>query len=191
MTKRRIILGITGASGAIYGIRLLEVLRTYPEVETHLVITRSGGVTLRLECPERTLADVHALAHASHKEGDIAACIASGSFRTDAMVIAPCSMKSLAAIAHGFSDNLLTRSADVILKERRKLILLPRETPLHAVHLKNMLSVTELGGIIMPPVPGFYHRPQTLAELVDHTVGKVLDLLELEHQLFPAWTGPG
>lgn len=189
MTPQRIIVGMSGASGAIYGIRLLETLRGQG-VETHLVMTRSAGITLRLEVPDRELAQVQALAHAHYKEGDIAACIASGSFRTDAMVVVPCSMKSLAAIAHGFSDNLLTRAADVMLKERRRLVLVPRETPLHAVHLKNMLTVTELGGIILPPVPGFYHLPKTLADLVDHTVGKILETLGLEQTLFPPWTGP-
>lgn len=190
MDRRRIIVGISGASGSIYGVRLLEVLRPLEEVETHLVVTRSGALTCRLELPERELSEIHSLADVVHKEADIAACIASGSFRSEAMVVAPCSMKSLAAIAHGFSDNLLTRAADVMLKERRKLVLLPRETPLHAVHLRNMLTVSELGGLILPPMPAFYHRPQSLAELVDHTVGKVLDVLGVSHQLFPPWTGP-
>jgi flavin prenyltransferase len=190
MATRRIIVGMSGASGAIYAIRLLETLRAYEGVETHLVMTRSAGVTLRLEVPDREISSVQALAHAHYKEGDIAACIASGSFRSDAMVVVPCSMKSLAAIAHGFSDNLLTRAADVMLKERRRLVLVPRETPLHAVHLKNMLTITELGGIILPPVPGFYHLPQTLADLVDHTVGKILETLGMEQTLFPPWTGP-
>lgn len=181
---------MSGASGPIYAIRLLEALRGQEGVETHLVMTRSAGVTLRLEVPDRELAEVQALATVSYKEGDIAACIASGSYRTDAMVVVPCSMKTLAAIAHGFSDNLLTRAADVMLKERRRLVLVPRETPLHAVHLKNMLTVTELGGIILPPVPGFYHQPKTIADLVDHTVGKILETLGFEQNLFPPWSGP-
>ena len=186
---RRIVVGISGASGIIYGIRLLEVLRQQAEVELHLVITRSGGVTLRLENPEWEVAAVQALAHVVHREGDIAASIASGSFAVESMVVVPCSMRSLAAIAHGFSDNLLARAADVMLKERRKLILVTRETPLHAVHLKNMLSVTEMGAIVLPPMPGFYHRPQSVADLIDHVVGKILDCLGFEQQLFPPWTG--
>ena len=189
MDKRRIIVGISGASGGIYGIRLLEVLRQRPEIETHLIITRSAGVTLRLENPEWDLSQVGALADHWHREGDIAACIASGSYRVDSMVVAPCSMKSLAAIACGFSDNLLTRSADVMLKERRRLILVPRETPLSQIHLQNMLTLTQAGAIIAPPMPGFYHRPTNLADIIDHTVGKVLDLLAIEQQLFPPWPG--
>jgi len=190
MAVRRIVVGLTGASGIIYGIRLLQVLRELPEVEIHLVATRSAGITLRLENPDWEVSAVQALAHFVHREGDIAACIASGSFAVESMVVIPCSMKSLSAIAHGYSDNLLTRAADVVLKERRKLILVPRETPLHAVHLKNMLSVIEMGGIILPPVPGFYHRPTSVAEIVDHTVGKVLDVLGFPQQLFPIWQGP-
>lgn len=190
MPARRIVIGLTGASGIIYGIRLLQVLRELPEVEIHLVATRSAGITLRCENPDWELSAVQALAHVVHREGDIAACIASGSFPVESMVVVPCSMKSLSAIAHGYSDNLLTRAADVVLKERRKLILVPRETPLHAVHLKNMLSVTQMGGIILPPVPGFYHRPTSVAEIVDHTVGKVLDVLGFPQQLFPVWQGP-
>jgi len=186
---RRIVVGISGASGIIYGIRLLEVLRQQAEVEIHLVITRSGGLTLRLENPEWELSAVQALAHVVHREGDVAASIASGSFAVESMVVVPCSMRSLAAIAHGFSDNLLTRAADVMLKERRKLILITRETPLHAVHLKNMLAVTEMGAMVLPPMPGFYHRPQSLQDLIDHVVGKILDSLGFEQHLFPPWTG--
>jgi 4-hydroxy-3-polyprenylbenzoate decarboxylase len=187
---RRFVVGISGASGVIYGIRLMQLLREHPDIEIHLVITRSGGVTLRLENPEWELARVHQLARVVHREGDIAASIASGSFAVEAMVVAPCSMRSLAAIAHGLSDNLLVRAADVMLKERRKLVLVTRETPLHAVHLKNMLAVTEMGGIILPPVAAFYHQPRTVQDLVDHVVGKILDTLGIPHSLFPPWTGP-
>ena len=189
MKPRRIIVGLSGASGIIYGIRLLQVLRDLPDVETHLIITRSAGITLRLENPEWEVASVTALADVVHREGDIAASIASGSFPVESMVVVPCSMKSLSAIAHGFSDNLLTRAADVILKERRRLILVARETPLHAVHLRNMLTVTEMGGIVLPPMPGFYHRPQSVAEIVDHVVGKIVDVLGFEQHLFPIWRG--
>ncbi len=187
---RRIIVGISGASGIIYAIRLLQALRAHTELEVHLVVTRSAGVTLRLENPEWELAAVHELAHVVHREGDIAASIASGSFAVESMVVVPCSMRSLAAIAHGFSDNLLTRAADVTLKERRKLVLVARETPLHAVHLKNMLAVTELGAIVLPPMPGFYHQPKSMQDLIDHVVGKILDASGFSQNLFPPWTGP-
>ena len=159
-------------------------------METHLVMSRSAGITVRLELPEWSLKQVQDLADFFHREQDMAACISSGSFRTDGMVVAPCSMKSLASIATGLSDSLLARAADVILKERRRLILVTRETPLHLVHLRNMVTVTEMGGIILPPCPAFYHRPQSVGDIVDHTVGKVLDLLGLEHGLFRAWEGP-
>ncbi|MFN8609569.1 MAG: UbiX family flavin prenyltransferase [Vulcanimicrobiota bacterium] len=187
---RRFVIGISGASGAIYGIRLMQFLREQPGFEVHLVMTRSGGVSLRLENPDWELARVKELAHVVHREDDIAASIASGSFAVETMVVAPCSMRSLGAIAHGLSDNLLTRAADVMLKERRKLILLARETPLHAVHIKNMLAVTEMGGIILPPMPGFYHQPQSVQDLVDQVVGKVLDTMGIPHSLVPPWTGP-
>ena len=160
------------------------------EVETHLIITRSGSLTMKLEIPHMALEEVQRLADRVYPVGDVSACIASGSYAMESMVVVPCSMKTLAAIAHGYSDNLLTRAADVMLKERRKLILVPRETPLHSGHLRNMLSVSELGGILMPPVPAFYHQPTSLAELIDHTVGKILSLLELPQNLMPAWMGP-
>ena len=187
--KDRIIVGITGASAPIYGIRLLEVLRELP-VETHLVLSTQAGVTLALESPEWDLERVRGLADVVHKPGNLAASIASGSFLTRGMVVAPCSMRTLASIAHGMADNLLTRAADVVLKERRKLVLVARETPLHLGHLKNMVAVTEMGGIILPPMVAFYHRPQQISDIVDHTVGKVLDVLGLEHNLFRRWSGP-
>lgn len=187
---KRIIVAISGASGAIYGIRLLQVLHEQAEVESHLILTRSGAITLRLENPDWEIEHVQSLATVVHRPGDIAACIASGSYRVESMVVIPCSMKSLAAIAHGYSQDLLARAADVMLKERRRLILVPRETPLHEVHLQNMLSVTRMGAIVAPPVPGFYHQPSSLMDLVDHTVGKILDLLGFEQKLFPVWEGP-
>lgn len=186
----RIIVAISGASGGIWGIRLLQILAQRPEVETHLIITRSGALTLRLENPEWELDQVQALADVVHRPQDIAACIASGSYKVNSMVVVPCSMKSLAAIAHGYSDDLLARAADVMLKERRQLVLVPRETPLHSLHLQNMLTLSQLGAIILPPVPGFYHKPTSIEQLVDHTVGKILDVLGFEQDLFPIWQGP-
>lgn len=188
--KRRVLVGISGASGPIYAIRLLQALAQLDQVETHLILTRSGSLTMKLENPDIALDEVQRLVHKVYPVGDVSACVASGSYAIDSMVVVPCSMKTLAAIAHGFSDNLLTRAADVMLKERRKLVLVPRETPLHSGHLRNMLSVSELGAIIMPPVPAFYHRPTSLADLVDHTVGKILSLLDLPQQLMPTWMGP-
>jgi len=186
--SKRVVVAITGASGVIYGIRLLEVLQEI--AETHLVMSRSAGITLKLENPEWTIERVESLASFTHRHGDIAASLASGSFPVDAMTIVPCSMKTLAAIAHGYSDNLITRCADVCLKERRRLIVVPRETPLHNVHLKNMLTISEMGGIIVPPMPGFYHQPKTMQDLIDHVVGKIVDLCGFEQKLFPIWRGP-
>jgi 4-hydroxy-3-polyprenylbenzoate decarboxylase len=189
MIPRRVIVGISGSSAPIYGVRLLEILRATPGIETHLVLTRAAETTLRIELPEWTPDRVRALAHASHAPEDLAAPIASGSFLTLGMVVAPCSMKTLASIATGAGGDLLTRAADVALKERRRLILVPRETPLHLGHLRNMVAVTESGGIILPPIPAFYHQPKGVGDLVDHTVGKVLDLLGIEHDLFHRWAG--
>ena len=182
----RIIVGITGASAPIYGIRLLEVLQGLP-IETHLVMSAQAGVTMSYESPDWTAERVRALADVVHQPGNLAASIASGSFLTRGMVVAPCSMRTLASVATGLADNLLTRAADVILKERRRLVLVPRETPLHLGHLKSMAAVTEMGGVILPPMVAFYHRPQTIADIVDHTVGKVLDVLGIEHSLFRRW----
>ena len=175
---KRLIVGISGSSGVVYGVRLLEALRALG-VESHLVMTRAAELTLAYET-DLKLAAVRALASAWHPLADVGAAPASGSFRALGMVVAPCSMRTLAEIALGLSSNLLTRSADVALKERRRLVLLPRETPLHAVHLRHMLAVTELGGIVAPPVPAFYARPASLDEMVGHTVGRVLDLFGLE-----------
>ncbi len=188
MTTRRIVVGITGATGAIYGVRLLVVLRTYPDVETHLIISPAGVLNLQHEL-ERDKASVEALADVVHNPRDVGSSIASGSFHTYGMVVAPCSMRTLAAVAHGLSDNLITRAADVVLKERRRLILMVRETPLNLAHLRNMTAVTEMGGIIFPPVPGFYQKPATIAELVDHTVGRVIDTLGLPQTLASSWPG--
>jgi len=189
VSTRRLIVGISGSSAPIYGVRLLEVLRTIPGVETHLVLTRAAETTLRLELPEWTPDRVRALAHKSHDPEDLAAPISSGSFLTLGMVVAPCSMKTLANIATGGGGDLLCRAADVALKERRRLVLVPRETPLHLGHLRNMVAVTEAGGVVLPPIPAFYHKPKGVEELVDHTVGKALDLLGIEHDLFRRWGG--
>ena len=185
---RRIIVAISGASGAVYGARLLQVLRGLPGIETHLVVSDAGWRNLQHELGmERPAAQ--ALAHQVHDVNNVGAAIASGSFQCHAMVVAPCSMRTLAAIAHGLADNLLTRAADVMLKERRRLVLMVRETPLHPAHLRNMVAVTEMGGIVCPPLPAFYLRPQTVEDVVNHSVARVLDLIDVDHQLAPRWQG--
>ena len=185
---RRVIVGISGASGAVYGARLLQVLRGLPGIETHLVVSDAGWRNLQHELGmERPAAQ--ALAHQVHDVNNVGAAIASGSFQCHAKVVAPCSMRTLAAIAHGLADNLLTRAADVMLKERRRLILLARETPLHLVHLRNMTTVTEMGAIVCPPVPAFYQKPQTVDDIVQHSIARVLDLLGLEQTLATPWMG--
>jgi len=190
--SRRIVVGISGASGAQYGVRLLQALRSASvssvPLETHLVLTPAAVLNLHQESGI-SRHDVEALADVCYAAQDIGAAIASGSFLAEAMIVAPCSMRSLAAIAHGMCDNLLTRAADVMLKERRRLILMPRETPLNLAHLRNMTAVAEMGGIIFPPMPAFYHRPQTVEELIDHTVGRALDLLHVPQSLQPEWRG--
>lgn len=185
---RRLVIAITGATGAIYGVRLLQVLRTLPDIETHVLISDAGVLNVHQEL-DLSRKDVEVLGHVVHNVRDVGASIASGSFESDGMIVAPCSMKSLAAIAHGLSDNLITRAADVVLKERRRLVLLVRETPFNLAHLRNMTAVTEMGGIIFPPLPSFYHRPQTMNEMIDHTVGRVLDLFGVQHALAPRWDG--
>lgn len=185
---RRLIIAITGATGAVYGIRLLQVLRETPGVETHLMLSEAGVLNLHQEL-DMNRKDAEAFADVVHNVRDIGASIASGSFQSDGMIVAPCSMKTLAAVAHGLSDNLITRAADVVLKERRRLVLMVRETPFNLAHLRNMTAVTEMGGIIFPPLPGFYQRPQSIAEMVDHTVGRVLDLYGVAHSLTPRWNG--
>jgi len=186
----RLVIGINGATGVVYGIRLLQVLSGIENIETHLIISAAGEQTIEIET-EFKVDEVKALANYCYPISDIAASLASGSFRHDGMIIAPCSMKTLSAIAHSYADNLLTRAADVTLKERRPLLLLVRETPLHLGHLRNMVSVTEMGAVVMPPAPAFYHRPRTIQDIVDHTVGKALDLFKIEHTLFPRWPGTG
>jgi 4-hydroxy-3-polyprenylbenzoate decarboxylase len=183
--RRRIIVGISGASGAAYGIRVLEALREL-DVETHLVMTRSARLTMSYETSLKP-ADVEALAAFHHRNEDMAASISSGSFRTLGMVVAPCSIRSLSEISTGVTSGLLTRAADVVLKERRRLVLMVRETPLHLGHLRSMAQVTEIGAIVMPPVPALYNRPQSVADIVDHSVGRVLDLFGIENTLVRRW----
>jgi 4-hydroxy-3-polyprenylbenzoate decarboxylase len=185
---KRIVVGITGASGSAYGIRLLEVLKSTPGVETHLVLTTAGRKTLSLES-DFTPEEVEALADFCHDPEDLAAPLSSGSFKVEAMVVVPCSMKSLSAIVNSYGADLLARAADVTLKEGRKLILCPRETPLHKGHLKLMLSAAELGAVILPPMVAFYHRPKSVEEIVDHTVGRILDTLGVDSDLFKRWGG--
>jgi 4-hydroxy-3-polyprenylbenzoate decarboxylase len=186
--RQRLVIAITGATGAIYGVRLLEHLRKQGQVETHLMISDAGVLTLHQELDMRRK-DVEALADVVHNVRDVGACVASGSFASTGMVVAPCSMKTLASVAHGLSDNLITRAADVVLKERRRLVLMVRETPFNLAHLRNMTAVTEMGGVIFPPLPGFYHRPASLEEMVDHTLGRVLDLFGIASPLTPEWQG--
>jgi len=188
---RRLIIAITGATGAVYGVRLLEALRelkAQAPIETHLLISGAAGMSLRQEI-DRTRAEIEALADVVHNVRDVGASIASGSFQSMGMVIAPCSMKTLASVAHGYGDNLITRAADVTLKERRRLILMVRETPLNLAHLRNMTAVTEMGGIIFPPLPAFYHRPDSIDDMVNETVERVLALLGLEEAHPQVWEG--
>lgn len=187
---KRLIIGISGASGVIYGVRMLEVLRCVPDIETHLIMSNAARQTLALET-DLQLRDVQSLADVVHDARDIAASISSGSFKTAGMVILPCSMKTLSGIVHSYTDNLLTRAADVVLKERRRLVLCVRETPLHLGHLRMMTTAAELGAIVMPPVPAFYHRPQTLQDIVDQTVNRVIDQFDIEisQDLFTRWDG--
>ena len=186
---QRVVVAISGASGAVYGVRLLEKLRAIDGVETHLVVSEAGWLNVQQEL-DMGRDQLEALADVSYPVRNVGAAIASGSFQSTAMVIAPCSMRTLGAVAHGLSDNLITRAADVMLKERRRLILMVRETPLNLAHLRNMTSVTEMGAIVFPPVPAFYHRPQTVAEIVDHTVSRVVDLLGLAQARCPAMERP-
>ena len=187
MTKdlQRIVVGISGASGVIYGIRMLEVLRDLG-IETHLVISKAAEMTIAYETDFRS-ADVRALASHNYQIADVGAAIASGSFRTMGMVVAPCSVRSMAEIATGVTSTLLTRAADVMLKDRRRLVLMLRETPLHTGHLRSLRQISEMGGIIAPPVPAFYARPQTLQDMIDHSIGRVLDLFGLETGLVRRW----
>jgi 4-hydroxy-3-polyprenylbenzoate decarboxylase len=187
--KKRLVIAMTGATGAIYGVRMLQVLKEQIEWESHLVISSAGLVNLKHEMEiERT--ELYTFADVVHGINDIAASIASGSFKTEGIIIAPCSMKTLAAVAHGFGDNLITRAADVALKERRKLVLMPRETPLNLAHIRNMASVTEMGGIIFPPMPAFYNKSNSITAMVDEGVGRILDMYGVNVTgLFEPWEG--
>lgn len=185
-TVRRVVIAITGASGVVFGIRMLEVLGKIPDVETHLLISRGGRATIALE-DARSLDEVRALADVVHADHDLTAPIASGSFLTSGMVVAPCSIKSLSAIANCFDDTLIARAADVHLKERRPVVLMVRETPLHAGHLRLMQQATESGATVFPPVPAFYHQPTTIADIVDQTVGRALDQLHIDSGVVSRW----
>ena len=186
--KRRLVVGITGATGAVYGVRMLEALKTAAGWESHVVLSDAGALNLWHELKMKRK-DLERIADAAHHPKDIAATIASGSFLTEGMVIAPCSMKTLAAVAHAHADDLVSRAADVVLKERRRLVLLPRETPLNLAHLRNMATVTEMGGIIFPPVPAFYALPKSIDDLVAHTVARVLDLFGIHSAKLARWQG--
>ncbi len=185
--RRRLIVGVSGASGAIYGYAALRALHA-ADVEVHLVLSQQARQTIELET-ELTASDYESLADVVHREGDLAAAISSGSFITDGMLVAPCSIKTASAIAHSFNDNLLARAADVCLKERRTLVLMVRETPLHLGHLRILTQLAELGAVILPPVPAMYARPQTIDDIVAHAVGKALDQFGIAHSLFRRWTG--
>lgn len=188
MAKRRLIVGITGATGTAYGLRLLEELRAARGWETHLVLTEAGVLNAHQELGLKRK-DIERLAHQCYHPKDIGAAIASGSFLTEGMVIAPCSMKTLAAVAHAHADDLVSRAADVVLKERRRLVLLPREAPLNLAHLRNMVQVTEMGGVVFPPAPAFYAKPKSIDDLVLHTVRRVLDLFGLHSPKLARWQG--
>ena len=188
MNKQRLIVGISGASGVIYGIRLLQVLRDMPEIETHLVMTKAAKLTAEYEV-DMSAKEIEALADVVHNNTNVGASISSGSFKTMGMAVIPCSIKSLSGIANAFHENLLIRAADVVLKERRRLVVVPRETPLTRTHLELMIRLIDSGGIMVPPMPAFYTRPKTVDDIVNHTVGKVLDLFGIEHDQFERWSG--
>ena len=189
MEKKRLIIGMTGATGAIYGVRFLQVLQGFPDWETHLVISAAGLLNLKHELG-MSKKKLQELADVTHSIKDIASVIASGSFKTEGMILAPCSMKTLAAVAHGFGDNLISRAADVALKERRRLLIMPRETPLNLAHIRNMATVTEMGAIVFPPMPAFYNKSDSIATMVDEGVGRVLDFFAVETTgLYQPWQG--
>jgi 4-hydroxy-3-polyprenylbenzoate decarboxylase len=183
---RRLIVGISGATGAIYGVRMLQVLSRVKDIETHLVMSRAAKMTIQVETPY-SVKDVEAMANVVHDINNVGASISSGSFRTQGMVIAPCSMKSMGGIAHSIGGDLLVRAADVVLKERKKLVLVARETPLHLGHLESMVALTRMGAMIFPPVPAFYHRPQTLDDVINQTVTRILDQFDIDMTLFERW----
>jgi 4-hydroxy-3-polyprenylbenzoate decarboxylase len=186
----RLVVGMSGASGSIYGIRLLEVLRDVAGLETHLVVSRAAKRTL-VEETDYTVRDVEALATRAYDDRDIGAALASGSFHTAGMVVAPCSIKTLSALANSYADTLIARAGDVTLKEGRPLVVVVRETPLHVGHLRQMLALAEMGAVVLPPVPAFYHRPKTIRDLIDHTVGRILDRIGIAHGLVTEWAGTG
>jgi 4-hydroxy-3-polyprenylbenzoate decarboxylase len=190
MSIKRLVVGMSGATGAIYGIRLLQILQHVPDIETHLVVSSAARLTIVQET-DYSIRQVEKLATAVYRFNDIAAAISSGSFKTMGMVVIPCSIKTLSGISLSFSDNLLLRAADVVLKDRRRLVLVTRETPLHLGHLRLMVQITEMGAVVVPPVPAFYHRPRTIDDIINQTVNRVLDLfdIELEHDLFQRWQG--
>lgn len=188
MQVRRVVVALTGASGAVYGIRALELLRGLPDVETHLVLTKAARATIGYET-DRSVAEVRGLADVVHSDHDLGASISSGSFRTAGMLVAPCSVKTLSGIANSYDDTLVVRAADVALKERRALVLLLRETPLHAGHIRLMAEVTAAGAVVMPPVPAFYTRPVTIDDIVEHTVGRALDAVGIETDSVQRWDG--
>lgn len=188
--EKRLIVGISGATGAIYGVRILEILSRIEDFETHLVLTKAGKMTIQVETPY-SVKDVEAMADVVHDVNNVGASISSGSFRTEGMVIAPCSMKSMGGIAHSLGGDLLVRAADVVLKERKKLVLVVRETPLHLGHLEAMASLTRMGAIVFPPVPAFYHRPKTLDDVINQSVTRILDQFEIDVKLFHRWDDQG
>lgn len=185
---RRLIVGISGSSGVIYGVRLLEVLKDESDIETHLVLSGTGKMNLGIET-DYTIKQVEAFADVVHRSNDVAATISSGSFHTDGMIVAPCSMKTLSAIVHSYTNNLLSRAADVVLKEGRKLVLMPREAPLHVGHCKLLYEAAQMGIVIAPPMPAFYNRPQSVEDIVNHSVGRVLDLFGLDPGIVRRWSG--
>lgn len=189
-TKKRLVIAMTGATGAIYGVRILQILQQQEDWETHLVISAAGSVNLKFELNMKRSA-LYELADVTHGINDIASCIASGSFKTEGVIVAPCSMKTLAAIAHGFGDNLISRSADVALKERRRVVIMPRETPLNLAHIRNMAAATEMGAIIYPPMPAFYNKSDSVRSMVDEGVGRILDMYGIDTGLFKEWNGLG
>ena len=188
---KKIIVGVSGASGVIHAVRILEVLEPHADVEVHLILSNAAKRTMTLET-DHLVADVERMADHCYRINDVAAAVASGSFRTDGMVVVPCSMKTLSGIANSYADNLLVRAADVALKDRRPLVLVPRETPLHLGHLRLLVRAAEIGAVVMPPMPAFYHRPESVEEIVDQTVNRILDVLgiELEDDLFRRWSSP-
>jgi 4-hydroxy-3-polyprenylbenzoate decarboxylase len=186
LSKKRIIVGITGASGAVYGIRILEILRDIEDIETHLIVSKFAQITIKEET-KFSFEEICELADYNHKYNDLAASISSGSFLTEGMIVSPCSMKTLAEISSGLSLGLISRAADVVLKEKRKLVLLTRESPFSSIHLENMLKLSNMGAFIVPPVPAFYNKPETIDDIVNHTVGRTLDIFDIDSGIVKRW----